>query len=90
MQKFSFNKREDLLIPATSFFRPIKDGNDKPLSGENLLKAMEKIADKYETENERPVPIPDQKFLAWIRQYNKMASEGMASEKIFQRTISKI
>lgn len=90
MQKFTFNKHEDLLIPSTSFFKPIKDSKGNILGGDDLMKIMENVADAYEKNEERPVPVPDQKFISWVRQYNKMRSEGNSSEKIFQRTLSKI
>lgn len=87
MQSFSFNRKENILIPEVNNFRPFTDKNGHEVSGDNLLKSMAKIVEKWETKNKIPVPIADQKFVAWIKQAKIMLDSGMSSDEIFKRTL---
>lgn len=87
MQSFSFNKRQDVLIPEINNFKPFMDKDGNAITGDRLIKIMAKTVDKWETKNKMPVPIPDQKFIGWIKQAAKKLEEGMSSEDIFKQTI---
>lgn len=88
MQKFTFTEKKDLLIPNNNTFSPPLDANGQPLSGDELIKTFAKIVDKFETDNNRPVPIQDQRFISWLKQAAKLLNEGKSSEEIFKRTIA--
>lgn len=88
MQKFSFSQKKDVLIPQSDVFRPPLDKDGKPLNGDALLRTMANIATTFEEKNKKPVPIPDQKFVAWLKQAKKLMDEGMTSAEIFSRTLA--
>lgn len=87
MQSFTFNKRQDVLIPEINNFKPFMDKDGNVITGDRLIRAMAKTIDKWESKNKMPVPIPDQKFIAWVRQASKMLDEGKSSEEIFKQTL---
>lgn len=87
MQSFTFNKRQDVLIPEINNFKPFTDKDGNPVTGDRLIKVFAKTIDKWEKQNKMPVPIPDQKFISWVRQSAKMIDEGKSSEEIFKQTI---
>lgn len=88
MNKFTFNKKESLLIPNSGMYKPFKDKNGNELSGDNLIKSLVNVIKAYEKAN-KPIPIPDQKFVAWLKQFGKMLNEGVSSEEIMNRTLVK-
>ena len=87
MQKYSFTEKKDLLIPNTLMSRPFYDKDGKELSGDELIKVMARIADKWQNDTRRPVPIPEQQFVGWVRQASKLLDEGMSSDEIFRKTL---
>lgn len=90
MQKFSFNKRTDVLMPETASFRYIKDKNGNNVVDDKLILLMANICDKWEEKNKMPVPIPEQNFIAWLRQARDMIKEGKSSEEVMRRTLIQI
>lgn len=89
MKKFTFKQEKDMLIPQTGTQVVFKDKDGKELSGEELLKRMAISASKWEKETGTPVPIPEQKFIEWLKQGKKALDDGMSSEEYFQKTIIK-
>lgn len=87
MQKFTFNKKQDLLIPETNMFTPLKNSKGETLSGDETIKRFAKIIDKFERTYNRPVPIAQQNFIAWVKQAKRMLDEGKTSEEIFAQTL---
>lgn len=86
MQKFTFSEKKTLLIPNSATFRPMKDKDGKPIMGDALIRRFGKIIEQFEKKG-RPVPIPEQEFVGWIKQANKLLDEGKTSEEIFAMTI---
>lgn len=89
MNKFTFKEQKDLLLPQTGTQVAFKDKDGKPLSGEELLRRMAVAAEKWEQTEHKPVPIPEQKFIAWLKQGKKCLDEGMSSEEYFEKTLIK-
>lgn len=87
MQKFTFNRKKDIMIPETNNFSALKDKDGKVLDGDEVIKRFANIAVKYETTYNRPVPIANQKFIAWLKQAKRMLDNGETSEMIFQKTL---
>jgi len=87
MQSFTFNKKENILIPEVNNFKPLTDKDGKPIVGDKMILGMANVIRKWEEKRKRPVPIPDQKFLAWVLQTAKAISNGESSEEIFQKTL---
>ena len=87
MESFTFNKRQDVLIPEINNFKPFMDKDGNAITGARLIKIMAKTVDKWEKKNNMPVPIPYQKFIAWVKQAAKELENGKSSEEIFKRTI---
>lgn len=88
MQKFSFSEKRNVLIPNQKVYKEFYDKDGKPLSGDGLIHAMAAMADKWEKQTHTPVPIPEQEFVAWIKQASKLLKEGKTSEEIFKQTIA--
>lgn len=87
MQKFTFTERKDLLIPNTPMSRPLCDKDGRELSGDDLIRVMADMAEQWQKDTGCPVPIPEQQFVAWVRQASNMLDQGMSSEEIFKKTI---
>lgn len=89
MRKYSFNEKKNLLIPVNANMRPPLDANGRQIGGDELIKQFGKIITKFEEKNNRPVPIEDQTFIAWVKQACKMLDEGKTSDEIFNKTLVK-
>lgn len=87
MRKFSFSEKKNMLIPNSPLLRPFYDKNGKELSGDEMIHIMANICNKWTKKTKVPVPIPEQKFIAWVKQASKMLNEGIKSEEIFKQTI---
>ena len=87
MMKYSFEEKKDLLIPVNSNFKPPLDSKGNPLSGDDLLKKMANIAIVFQQKKGRPVPINDQKFVAWLKQAKNLMDSGKTSEEVFRSTL---
>ncbi len=87
MEKFTFDKRKEVMFPNSAFFDAPKDSKGNELDGDSLIKTMAGIADKWVTKNKCPVPIPDQKFIVWLRQTRDSLNAGKSSEEIFKQTL---
>ena len=90
MRKFSFEEHKELLIPTGKNFVPFKDKNGKELDGDKLLLTMNNIIQTWETKYKRPVPIQNQKFIAWVKQAAAMLKQGKSSQEIFSQTLVQI
>ena len=86
MQKFTFSEKKTLLIPNSASFRPMKEKDGTPIVGDNLIRRFGQIITEFENKG-RPVPIPEQSFIGWIKQANRMLDEGKSSEEIFAATV---
>lgn len=87
MQKFSFKQEKDLLIPETKNMVYPKDSKGNVLSGEEFVKKMAIIAKTWEDKFKRPVPIQDQKFVAWLLQTKNSMDNGKSFETILKETV---
>lgn len=87
MQKYSFTEKKGVLIPNSPMSRPFYDKDGKELSGDELIKVMANMADTWEKERGCPVPIPEQQWIAWVKQASNLLDQGMNSEEIFKKTI---
>lgn len=87
MHKFSFKEKKDLIFLEGASFRPPLDKNGNVMSGDDFLRALGTIAETWEKKNKMPVPISEQKFVAWTKQAKKMLADGISSDEIFSRTI---
>ena len=90
MQKFTFSEKKTLLIPNTNTFRPPLDKNGRPIPPDDLLRTFGKIVTAYEKKTGKPVPIPDQKFVGWIKQFCNQLDSGKTSEEIFKSSLVNI
>lgn len=89
MQKFSFREQKDLLIPTTKNMVFPKDKNGRNLSGDEFVKKMADIAVAFERKYHEPVPIPNQNFVAWLKQTKNAMDSGEKFEDILRRTVSR-
>ena len=87
MEKFSFKQDRDLLIPNTKNMVFPKDENGREMSGDDFIRKMATIAKSWETKYQRPVPIPDTKFVAWLKQAKSMMDSGESYEDVLRRTV---
>lgn len=87
MQKFSFKTKKDMIMFENGTYKPFKDKNGNPLSGDELLKQMAVIATEWEKKYGQPVPIPEQNFVAWLKQGKAELDKGMSSEEYFRKTL---
>lgn len=87
MQKFSFKTQKDLLIPQTRTIIAFKDADGNQLSGDELLKRMGNMCEKWESEVGMPVPIPNQRWIAWLKQAKRELDGGMSSDEYFKKSI---
>lgn len=78
--------RNNVLIPTNTSPKCFKDKQGNDLSGDDLIRAFCKVIEKHDKAG-KPVRIPDQKFISWLRQAGEMLSQGKTSEEIFQATI---
>lgn len=90
MQKFSFKEQKDLLIPTTKNMVYPKDKNGRNLSGDEFIKKMATIAATFERKFKRPVPIPNQDFVAWLKQTKRLMDEGMKFDDIMSMTVAPV
>ena len=86
MQQFTLTEKKTVLMPNSASFRPLKEADGTPITGDNLIRRFGHIIREFESKG-RPVPIPEQSFIGWIKQANKMLDEGKTSEEIFASTI---
>lgn len=87
MQKCSFTERKNVLIPNSPLSRPFYDADGNELSGDQLIKTMANMAITWEQKYKKPVPIPEQQFIAWLKQASNLLDKGMSSEEIFEKTL---
>lgn len=87
LQKFSFKKNNEYILEDGAGFRQPKDEKGNPIVGDDLLRKMADIAVTFEKKNNRPVPIAQQNFIAWLKQAKNQMDKGVSSDEIFRRTI---
>lgn len=87
MERFSFKQEKDLLIPNTKNMVFPKDENGREMSGDDFIKKMATIAKTWEDKHKRPVPIPDTKFVAWLKQVKNMMDNGETYEDVLRKTV---
>ena len=90
MQKFSFKEQKDLLIPTTKNMVYPKDKNGRNISGDEFIKKMATIATTFERKFKRTVPIPNQDFVAWLKQTKRLMDEGMKFDDIMSMTVAPV
>lgn len=87
MQKFSFREQKDMLFPETLNMVFPKDKNGNNLTGEEFIKKMANIVNKWEEKYNMPVPIQEQKFVAWLKQTKNFMDNGMSFEDVLKKTV---
>lgn len=85
--KFSSLKKQEFIITDSKAFCPARDANGNVLSGDELIKKMADAAVRWEKTFNRPVPVPDQSFVAWLKQYKTMRDKGENPDDIIQKTV---
>lgn len=83
------NKGKNIILPEGSTNVPLKDTNGLPMSGDEILMAMQRFTENYINQHHEAVPRIDPTFVAWLNQYAKMRSEGKSSDEIIKLTVSR-
>lgn len=79
-----FKKESAFEMPQN---RPLTDKNGRELSGDEIFNELYKFVSEFDNKGQA-VPVSDQRFIAWLRQYKELRDKGQTCDEILKATVA--